>query len=184
MFNIIIDMKKENEDVKKLIENNLQEFQALVDRINDDSFQNEKSRNSIAQSDNELSKLRHERIMDQSGKVYNLIDKTLDIKKMMIESKKIDLEVQRLRNELTQIILNHKNEMVVIESVFRERKMFFDQLFKVIDKGLVDGNSEFVHFGMSLANALINVNPLAIISDYSERKMVDLNNNKPLELNF
>lgn len=124
-------------------------------------------------------------ISNSAEKIGNNLDKVAQLQSLFIESKKLDIQMQQLRNDLAEIISNHKQEMSLITNIFLERKYVIDKLFAIIDQGIITNNDQLVFMSMNLINATLERNPLLILQQYKNpNNTIDFNNNKPLEIDF
>lgn len=122
---------------------------------------------------------------DNIEKLNNIADKSIQLFSQYNESKRIDLEMQQLQNDLVNIVSNHKENMSIINNVFLERRNVIDKLFNVIDKGILQNNDQVVFMSMNLINATLERNPLLMLQQYKKsNNEIDFSNNKPLELDF
>lgn len=122
---------------------------------------------------------------DNIDKLNNIADKSIQLFSQYNESKRIDLEMQQLQNDLVNIVSNHKENMSIINNVFLERRNVIDKLFNVIDKGILQNNDQVVFMSMNLINATLERNPLLMLQQYKKsNNEIDFSNNKPLELDF
>lgn len=118
-------------------------------------------------------------------KLNRIGDKGVQLLSQYNESKRIDLEIQKLQNNLVQIVSNHQQEMNIISNIFLERRNVIDKLFNIIDKGILQNNDQLVFMSMNLINATLEKNPLLILQQYkNSNKSIDFSNDKPLELDF
>lgn len=104
-----------------------------------------------------------------------------EIGSIYIESKKIENDNFRLKNELASILSNFKLKQSYLEAVFSERSKIIDKHFEVIDKGLRENNDELIIQGLKGASQFVSTNP---IDDFDDFNKILSDNNKPLELDF
>lgn len=116
--------------------------------------------------------------------VNNIFGHISNIANQYVEGKRLDVEVQKLRNELATIISSHQQEMEIIRSVFQERQMIFKKFFEIIDHGIENNNDELLINTMQIINNLAMINPLKHIESRKINNKIDLDNDEPLQLNF
>src|SRR5690554_7755915 len=104
--------------------------------------------------------------------VNDIGNKAISIYEQYNESKRLDIEMQKIQNELAEIVSNLHKEINLINHIFSERRNVIDRLLPVIDKGVLDRNDELVFMSMNLINAVLEKNPLIILQD---RKSTRLN---------
>lgn len=101
------------------------------------------------------------------------------------EGKQLDIEMQRLKNDLAEIISNHQEKMNIINKVFADRRNVFDNLFHLLERGLFEGSEEAVFIASTMINSQLEKNPLLMIQEYkTQHKKIDFHSGKPLELDF
>lgn len=101
------------------------------------------------------------------------------------ESKRLDVEIQKLKNQLVSIFYNHQQEMTIIQNVFSERHMIFQKLFTIVDYGMDNNNDKLLIATMQMINNLAMKNPLEMLEHKrGSNNKIHLDNEEPLQLNF
>lgn len=100
---------------------------------------------------------------------------------MYIESKRLDNENLRLKNELVSIVSDFKIKQGYLQAIFSERSKIIDKHFEIIDKGMRENNDVLILQGLKGASDLASTNPL---DNFENFKNILLDNNAPLELDF
>lgn len=146
--------------------------------ITQENFENTKSFlikiNEFASKSNENLKLTNQKLQ----KTTDLIDKVGSI---YIESKRIDNENLKLKNELATIVFDFKIKQGYLQAIFAERTSIIDKHFEVINKGLRENNDDLVLQGLRGASEFVSTNPL---DNFENFKNILLDKNAPLELDF
>ena len=146
--------------------------------ITQENFENTKSFlnqiNEFASKSNENLKLTNQKLQSTT----DLIDKVGNI---YIESKRIDNDNLKLKNELANIVSDFKIKQGYLQAIFAERTRIIDKHFEVIDKGLRENNDALVLQGLRGASEFVSTNPL---DNFDNFKNILLDKNAPLELDF
>ena len=108
----------------------------------------------------------------------DIVDRIGDI---YIESKRIDNDNLKLKNELAIIVSEFEIKRGYLQAVFAERSKIIDKHFEVIDKGLRENNDDLVLQGLRGASEFVSTNPL---HDFDTFKNILLDKNASLELDF
>lgn len=98
-----------------------------------------------------------------------------------LESKRLDNENLKLKNELAEIVSNFKLKQGFLQMFFSERSRILDKHFEVIDKGMRENNDELILSGLRGASEFVIKNPL---EDFENFKKIILDKSTPLELDF
>lgn len=104
-----------------------------------------------------------------------------DIGNIYLESKKLDNENLRLKNELTTILSEFKLKQSIIINVFSERSQIIDKHFEIIDKGIKENNELLILEGLKGASDFVSKNPL---ENFELFNTALTDKNTPLELDF
>ena len=146
--------------------------------INQENFEQTKSFlnqvNNFALKSNENLQLTNQNIQN----VSDLLNKAGDA---FIESKKIDNENLKLKNELAVIVSDFKIKQGYLNAIFNERSRIIDKHFEIIDKGIRENNDELILRGLRGASEFVSTNPL---DNFDAFKNILLDKNTPLELDF
>lgn len=130
--------------------------------------------NEFASKSNENLKLTNQKLQSTT----ELIDKVGSI---YVESKRIDNDNLKLKNELATIVSDFKIKQGYLQAIFAERTRIIDKHFEVIDKGLRENNDALVLQGLRGASEFVSTNPL---DNFDNFKNILLDKNAPLELDF
>lgn len=146
--------------------------------INKENFEDAKSFlnqiNEVATKNNENLQLANQRLQHAT----DLIDKAGNV---YLESKRIDNENLKLKNELASIVSDFKMKQGYLQAIFAERTRIIDKHFEAIDKGLRENNDALVLQGLRGASEFVSTNPL---DNFAAFKNILLDKNAPLELDF
>lgn len=104
-----------------------------------------------------------------------------DIGSIYLESKRLDNEKLKLKNELTEILSEFQLKQSIINNVFSERSRIIDKHFEIIDKGLKENNEKLILEGLKGASDFVSKNPLENFELFN-KALTD--KNTPLELDF
>lgn len=104
-----------------------------------------------------------------------------DVGNIYLESKRLDNENLRLKNELTSILSEFKLKQSIIINVFSERSRIIDKHFEIIDKGIKENNELLILEGLKGVSDFVSKNPLENF-DLFNKALTD--KNTPLELDF
>jgi len=128
----------------------------------------------LATKNNERMQLSNQRIQNAT----DLIGKVSDV---YLESKRIDRDNLKLKNELAAIVSDFKVKQGFLQAVFAERSKVINKHFEVIDKGLRENNDNLVLQGLKGASEFVSTNPL---DNFENFQQILLNKNATLELDF
>ena len=146
--------------------------------VTKENFENAKSFlnqiNEFATKSNENISLTNQKLQSAT----EIIDKVGNI---YLESKKIDNENLKLKNELALIVADFKIKQGYLQAIFAERSKIIDKHFEVIDKGLRENNDDLVLKGLRGASEFVSTNPL---ENFDTFRNILLDKNAPLELDF
>ena len=146
--------------------------------INRENFDNAKSFlnqvTKLATKSNENLQLTNQKLQNTS----DLLNKVGDI---YLESKKIDNDNLKLKNELVTIVSDFKIKQGYLYAIFDERSRIIDKHFEVIDKGIRENNDDLILKGLRGASEFVSTNPL---DNFDNFKNILLDKNAPLELDF
>lgn len=146
--------------------------------INRENFEDAKSFlnqiNEVATKNNENLQLANQKLQ----RATELIDKAGNI---YLESKRIDNDNLKLKNELATIVSDFKTKQGYLQAIFAERTRIIDKHFEVIEKGLRENNDALVLQGLRGASEFVSTNPL---DNFDTFKNILLDKNAPLELDF
>lgn len=146
--------------------------------INRENFDHAKSflnqLNEFATKSNENLHLSNQKLQHSS----DLIDKAGNI---YLESKRIDNDNLKLKNELATIVSDFKIKQGYLQAVFAERTKIIDKHFEVINKGIRENNDNLILQGLRGASEFVSTNPL---DNFENFRNILLDKNAPLELDF
>ncbi len=146
--------------------------------VNRENFENAKSflnqLNEFATKSNENLQLSNQKLQNAT----DIIDKAGNI---YLESKRIDNDNLKLKNELATIISDFKIKQGYLQAVFAERTRIIDKHFEVIDKGIRENNDDLILQGLRGASEFVSTNPL---DNFENFRNILLDKNAPLELDF
>lgn len=113
--------------------------------------------------------------------IHNTSDMIGKVGNIYIESKKLDNENLRLKNELVSIVSDFKIKQGYLQAIFSERSRIIDKHFEIINKGIRENNDDLILQGLKGASDFASTNPLDSFENF---KNILLNNDAPLELDF
>ena len=146
--------------------------------INSENFEEAKlflnQVSDLATKNNERMQLSNQRIQNAT----DLIGKVSDV---YLESKRIDNDNLKLKNELAKIVSDFKIKQGFLQAVFEERSSIINKHFEVIDKGLRENNDNLVLQGLKGASEFVSTNPLDKFENFQQ---ILLDKNATLELDF
>ena len=122
-----------------------------------------------------------QKTQDLSDSIQKITGLANDIGNIYLESKRLDNESLKLKNELTTILSEFKLKQSIINNVFSERSKIIDKHFEIIDKGLKENNEKLILEGLKGAGDFVSKNPLENF-DLFNKSLTD--KNAPLELDF
>ncbi|MGG7034190.1 MAG: hypothetical protein ACI7YS_03235 [Flavobacterium sp.] len=146
--------------------------------ITKENFDNAKS---FLNQVSELASKSNENLQLTNQKLQNTTDLLDKAGNIFIESKRIDNDNLKLKNELATIVSDFKIKQGYLQSIFAERTRIIDKHFEVIDKGLRENNDDLVLQGLRGASEFVSTNPL---DNFDTFKTILLDKNAPLELDF
>jgi hypothetical protein len=146
--------------------------------INKESFDNAKS---FLNQVTELAKKSNENLQLTNQKLQNTTDLLNKAGNIYIESKRIDNDNLKLKNELATIVSDFKIKQGYLHAIFEERSRIIDKHFEVIDKGIRENNDDLILKGLRGASEFVSTNPL---DNFDTFKNILLDKNTPLELDF
>lgn len=146
--------------------------------INKENFDNAKS---FLNQVTELATKSNENLQLSNQKMQNTADLLNRAGSIYIESKRIDNDNLKLKNELATIVSDFKIKQVYLQSLFNERSKIIDKHFEVIDKGLRENNDDLILQGLRGASEFVSTNPL---DNFDNFKNILLDKHTPLELDF
>jgi hypothetical protein len=146
--------------------------------INKESFDNAKS---FLNQVTELAKKSNENLQLTNQKLQNTTDLLNKAGNIYIESKRIDNDNLKLKNELATIVSDFKIKQGYLHAIFEERSRIIDKHFEVIDKGIRENNDDLILKGLRGASEFVSTNPL---DNFNTFKNILLDKNTPLELDF
>lgn len=98
--------------------------------------------------------------------IGNLVNSAIEIKKIGLESKRIDCEMEKYRMmrdiAITEITKKYEFAEAFMNKTFEERRMVIEKQFKVIDEGLENKNYELVNLGLQHITAIVKDNPFKL----------------------
>ena len=146
--------------------------------INKENFENAKS---FLNQVTELATKSNENLQLTNQKLQNTSDLLNKAGNIYLESKKIDNDNLKLKNELVTIVSDFKIKQGYLHAIFDERSRIIDKHFEVIDKGIRENNDELILKGLRGASEFVSTNPL---DNFDNFKNILLDKNAPLELDF
>ena len=146
--------------------------------INKENFENAKS---FLNQVTELATKSNENLQLTNQKSQNTSDLLNKFGNIYLESKKIDNDNLKLKNELVTIVSDFKIKQGYLHAIFDERSRIIDKHFEVIDKGIRENNDELILKGLRGASEFVSTNPL---DNFDNFKNILLDKNAPLELDF
>ncbi|EKT4499743.1 hypothetical protein [Flavobacterium psychrophilum] len=146
--------------------------------INKENFDNAKS---FLNQVTELATKSNENLQLTNQKLQNTSDLLNKAGNIYLESKKIDNDNLKLKNELVTIVSDFKIKQGYLHAIFDERSRIIDKHFEVIDKGIRENNDELILKGLRGASEFVSTNPL---DNFDNFKNILLDKNAPLELDF
>ena len=146
--------------------------------INKENFDNAKS---FLNQVTELATKSNENLQLTNQKLQNTSDLLNKFGNIYLESKKIDNDNLKLKNELVTIVSDFKIKQGYLHAIFDERSRIIDKHFEVIDKGIRENNDELILKGLRGASEFVSTNPL---DNFDNFKNILLDKNAPLELDF
>ena len=146
--------------------------------INKENFEQTKS---FLIQINDFATKRNENLQLYNQNIQNTTDLVNKVGDIFIESKRIDNENLKLKNELASIVSDFKIKQGYLQAIFNERSKIIDKHFEVIDKGIRENNEELILSGLRGASEFVSTNPL---DNFDNFKNILLNKNMPLELDF
>jgi hypothetical protein len=146
--------------------------------INKENFEQTKS---FLNQINDFATKSNENLQLYNQKIQNATDLVNKVGDIFIESKRIDNENLKLKNELTTIVSDFKIKQGYLHAIFDERSRIIDKHFEVIDKGIRENNDDLILKGLRGASEFVSTNPL---DNFDAFKNILLDKNIPLELDF
>ncbi|SNA64719.1 hypothetical protein [Flavobacterium psychrophilum] len=146
--------------------------------INKENFDNAKS---FLNQVTELATKSNQNLQLTNQKLQNTSDLLNKAGSIYLESKKIDNDNLKLKNELVTIVSDFKIKQGYLHAIFDERSRIIDKHFEVIDKGIRENNDELILKGLRGASEFVSTNPL---DNFDNFKNILLDKNAPLELDF
>lgn len=146
--------------------------------INKENFEQTKS---FLVQINDFATKRNENLHLYNQNLQNTTDLVNKVGDIFIESKRIDNENLKLKNELASIVSDFKIKQGYLQAIFNERSKIIDKHFEVIDKGILENNEELILSGLRGASEFVSTNPL---DNFDNFKNILLDKNMPLELDF
>lgn len=146
--------------------------------INKENFEQTKS---FLNQINDFATKSNENIQLYNQKIQNTTDLVNKVGDIFIESKRIDNENLKLKNELITIVSDFKIKQGYLHAIFDERSRIIDKHFEVIDKGIRENNDDLILEGLRGASKFVSTNPL---DNFDTFKNILLDKNSPLELDF
>ena len=146
--------------------------------INKENFDNAKS---FLNQVTELATKSNENLQLTNQKLQNTSDLLNKAGNIYLESKKIDNDNLKLKNELVTIVSDFKIKQGYLQAIFDERSRIIDKHFEVIDKGIRENNDDLILKGLRGASEFVSTNPL---DNFDNFKNILLDKNAPLELDF
>jgi hypothetical protein len=146
--------------------------------INKENFENAKS---FLNQVTELATKSNENLQLTNQKSQNTSDLLNKFGNIYLESKKIDNDNLKLKNELVTIVSDFKIKQGYLQAIFDERSRIIDKHFEVIDKGIRENNDDLILKGLRGASEFVSTNPL---DNFDNFKNILLDKNAPLELDF
>ncbi|TDO95601.1 hypothetical protein [Flavobacterium sp. 245] len=122
-----------------------------------------------------------QKTQDLSDNIQKISGLANDMGNIYLESKRLDNENLKLKNELTTILSEFKLKQSIINNVFAERSQIIDKHFEIIDKGLKENNEKLILEGLKGVSDFVSKNPLENF-DLFNKVLTD--KNTPLELDF
>ncbi|OXA77864.1 hypothetical protein SAMN05444397_11444 [Flavobacterium aquidurense] len=122
-----------------------------------------------------------QKTQDLSDNIQKISRLANDMGNIYVESKRLDNENLKLKNELTTILSEFKLKQSIINNVFAERSQIIDKHFEIIDKGLKENNEKLILEGLKGVSDFVSKNPL---ENFDLFKKVLTDKNTPLELDF
>ncbi|EKT4550796.1 hypothetical protein JE952_002453, partial [Flavobacterium psychrophilum] len=113
--------------------------------INKENFDNAKS---FLNQVTELATKSNENLQLTNQKLQNTSDLLNKAGNIYLESKKIDNDNLKLKNELVTIVSDFKIKQGYLHAIFDERSRIIDKHFEVIDKGIRENNDELILKGL------------------------------------